>query len=53
MGENRNKERVLSMEKKKKHKSKRTLSSMQEVTYQHEFKMADLAAGRQDRKSKH
>jgi len=41
------------MDKKKKQKGKSTLSSMQEVTYQHEFKMADLAAGRQDRKAKH
>lgn len=38
------------MERKKKHKAiKHTLSSMQEVTYQHEFKMADNAAGKQSK----
>lgn len=33
------------MEKKKREKKKHTLSSMQEVTYSHEFKMADRAGG--------
>jgi hypothetical protein len=33
------------MEKKKKDKTKSTLSSMQEVTYSHEFKKADRAGG--------
>ncbi|MCM3667057.1 YfhE family protein [Mesobacillus subterraneus] len=33
------------MEKKKRDKTKSTLSSMQEVTYSHEFKKADRAAG--------
>ncbi|WP_423409471.1 YfhE family protein [Heyndrickxia sp. MSNUG] len=33
------------MDKKKKDKAKSTLSSMQEVTYSHEFKKADRAAG--------
>ncbi|MEI2355418.1 YfhE family protein [Mesobacillus zeae] len=33
------------MEKKKKEKQRHTLSSMQEVTYNHEFKMADKAGG--------
>ncbi|MEK4746027.1 YfhE family protein [Niallia sp. FSL W8-0177] len=38
------------MEGKKKQKTKHTLSSMQAVTYQHEFKMADRAANRKDTK---
>ncbi|AYV69512.1 YfhE family protein [Niallia circulans] len=38
------------MEGKKKQKPKHTLSSMQAVTYQHEFKMADRAANRKDTK---
>ncbi|SFQ86489.1 MULTISPECIES: YfhE family protein [unclassified Bacillus (in: firmicutes)] len=33
------------MEKKKKEKTKSTLSSMQEVLYAHEFRKADRAAG--------
>ncbi|UII56637.1 YfhE family protein [Cytobacillus spongiae] len=33
------------MDKKKKDKSKSTLSSMQEVTYSREFKRADQAGG--------
>ncbi|WP_153125379.1 YfhE family protein [Peribacillus tepidiphilus] len=33
------------MEKKKKEKIKTRLTGAQEVTYQHEFKMADRAAG--------
>jgi hypothetical protein len=33
------------MEKKKRDKTKSTLSSMQEVTYSQEFKKADRAAG--------
>ena len=33
------------MDKKKSDKTKSTLSSMQEVTYSHEFKKADIAAG--------
>ncbi|WP_400245876.1 YfhE family protein [Niallia sp. JL1B1071] len=38
------------MDRKKKQKPKHTLSSMQAVTYQHEFKMADRAASRKDTK---
>jgi len=33
------------MDKRKKEKTKSTLSSMQEVTYSREFKRADRAAG--------
>ncbi|MBT2637550.1 YfhE family protein [Bacillus sp. ISL-39] len=33
------------MDKKKRDKTKSTLSSMQEVTYNHEFKKADRAGG--------
>ena len=33
------------MDKKKRDKTKTTLSSMQEVTYSHEFKKADRAGG--------
>jgi hypothetical protein len=33
------------MDKKKRDKTKSTLSSMQEVTYCHEFKKADRAGG--------
>ncbi|WP_445489739.1 YfhE family protein [Niallia sp. 03133] len=39
---------MISVEKKKQQKSKHTLSSMQEVTYNHEFKKADRAAARQN-----
>ncbi|MCC3359577.1 YfhE family protein [Bacillus sp. REN16] len=35
----------MAKEKKRDNKSKSTLSSMQEVTYQNEFKKADRAAG--------
>ncbi|WP_312098413.1 YfhE family protein [Niallia sp.] len=38
------------MEGKKKQKPKHTLSSMQAVNYQHEFKKADRAASRKDTK---
>lgn len=42
------------MQKKKKDTiSKSTLSSMQEVTYSHEFKLADQAGGYTKKKSKH
>jgi len=40
------------MDKKKAFKGKPKLSSMQEVTYQHEFKMADKAASRQSAQGK-
>lgn len=40
-------------EKKRRDKSKRTLSSMQEVTYQREFKMADRVGGYTERRAKH
>ena len=40
-------------EKKKKDKSKSTLSSMQEVTYSREFKLADQAGGFSGKKSRH
>ncbi|MBT2758649.1 YfhE family protein [Mesobacillus foraminis] len=39
------------MEKKRKEKMKHTLTSMQEVAYNHEFKMADRAGGFATRKS--
>lgn len=37
--------RMIDLEKKKKEKRKRNLSSMQEVTYSREFKRADQAGG--------
>ncbi|WP_199478500.1 YfhE family protein [Peribacillus saganii] len=40
------------MENKKKEKIKHTLSSAQEVTYAHEFKAADRAAGFMPKKHK-
>lgn len=40
-------------DKKKKDKPKYTLSSMQEVAYQRDFKMADRAGGFDDRRTKH
>ncbi|AYA74882.1 MULTISPECIES: YfhE family protein [Robertmurraya] len=40
-------------DKKKKDKSKSTLSSMQEVTYSREFKLADQAGGFSGKKSRH
>ncbi len=36
---------MMASEKKKRDKSKSTLSSMQEVTYSREFKNADRAGG--------
>lgn len=36
---------IFTMDKKKKEKTKSTLSSMQEVLYAHEFRKADRAAG--------
>lgn len=48
------KERVLQMsDKKRKDKSKSTLSSMQEVVYSHEFKLADQAGGFTKKKARH
>lgn len=41
------------MDKKSKDKSKSTLSSMQEVVYSREFKLADQAGGFTKKKSKH
>jgi YfhE-like protein len=41
------------VDKKKKDKSKSTLSSMQEVTYSREFNRADKAGGFAGRQSKH
>lgn len=41
------------VEKKKKEKPKFTLTSMQEVTYQRDFKMADRAGGFDERRTKH
>ncbi|WP_080848312.1 YfhE family protein [Cytobacillus gottheilii] len=38
----------MAGEKKRKDKTKSTLSSMQEVTYSREFKMADRAGGYTD-----
>lgn len=40
-------------DKKKKDKSKSTLSSMQEVVYSREFKLADQAGGFTAKKSRH
>lgn len=40
-------------DKKRKDKSKSTLSSMQEVIYSHEFKMADQAGGFTKKKARH
>ncbi|WP_141434366.1 YfhE family protein [Bacillus sp. 03113] len=40
------------MEKKKRDKMKRKLSSMQEVLYTREFKLADQAAGFSDKKTR-
>lgn len=40
-------------DKKRKDKSKSTLSSMQEVVYSHEFKLADQAGGFTKKKAKH
>lgn len=40
-------------DKKKRDRSKSTLSSMQEVIYSHEFKMADQAGGFTKKKAKH
>lgn len=39
-------------EKKKRDKTKKTLSSAQEVTYQREFKLADIAGGYVQRREK-
>ncbi|MGM7724143.1 YfhE family protein [Metabacillus sp. Hm71] len=36
---------IVAADKKKRDKTKQTLSSMQEVTYSREFKMADRAGG--------
>lgn len=44
---------ILMAEKKKKEKPKFTLTSMQEVNYQREFKIADRAGGFDQRRSKH
>ncbi|KAB2332015.1 YfhE family protein [Cytobacillus gottheilii] len=43
----------MTGEKKRKEKTKSTLSSMQEVTYSREFKMADRAGGYTGGRSKH
>ena len=40
-------------DKKRKDKSKSTLSSMQEVTYSREFKMADRAGGFAEKRGRH
>jgi hypothetical protein len=44
---------ILMADKKKREKPKYTLTSAQEVTYQRDFKMADRAAGYDERRSKH
>lgn len=44
---------MCHMDKKSKDKSKSTLSSMQEVVYSREFKLADQAGGFTKKKSKH
>jgi hypothetical protein len=41
------------VDKKKREKPKYTLKSAQEVTYQRDFKMADRAAGYDQRRTKH
>lgn len=43
---------MVVKKKKDKDREKYTLSSMQEVTYQRDFKMADRAGGFSDRKTK-
>lgn len=46
-------ERMIKLaDKKRKEKSKSTLSSMQAVSYQREFKMADRAGGYTERRSR-
>lgn len=44
---------MSSVEKRKKEKPKFTLTSMQEVAYQRDFKMADRAGGFDQKRSKH
>jgi hypothetical protein len=43
---------ILMADKKKREKTKYTLTSAQEVTYQNEFKKADRAGGYDERRSK-
>ncbi len=43
----------MAGDKKRKEKTKSTLSSMQEVTYSREFKMADRAGGFSERRGRH
>lgn len=43
----------MMSDKKRKDKSKSTLSSMQEVIYSHEFKQADQAGGFTKKKARH
>lgn len=44
--------KMAEKKKKDRDRGKYTLSSMQEVSYQREFKMADRAGGFHDRKTK-
>jgi hypothetical protein len=44
---------MADKEKKRREKPKFTLSSMQEVSYQRDFKLADRAGGYDDRRTKH
>jgi hypothetical protein len=44
--------KMAEKKKKDKDRGKYTLSSMQEVSYQREFKMADRAGGFSDKKTK-
>lgn len=45
--------RMMADNKKEREKPKYTLTSMQEVRYQRDFKLADRAGGYDDRRSKH
>lgn len=42
----------MAKDKKRREKTKRTLSSTQEVLYQHEFKLADRAGGYSDKRAR-
>ncbi len=43
----------MAKDKKRDNKSKSTLSSMQEVTYQNEFRLADHAGGYAKKQARH
>jgi YfhE-like protein len=46
-------ESLMAKEKKRDNKSKSTLSSMQEVSYSRDFKMADQAGGYTKKQARH